>query len=64
MKNTRIQCLTHQKEQLQEINTNDIVILYVLKNNLQIITNSRLVTLKQNDIILINQNSDYQCKKK
>lgn len=63
MKNTRIQCLTHQKEQLQEINTINIVILYVLKNNLQIITNSRLVTLKQNDIILINQNSDYQCKK-
>ena len=59
----RIECLTHQKEQLQETNTNDIVILYVLKNNLQIIINSRPVTLKQNDIVLINQNSDYKCKK-
>lgn len=55
-----IVCTTH-RENIKEISCRDVIILYNVENILNVLVNDKHNVLKPNDVMIINQNSDYSC---
>lgn len=61
MENERIQCLIYKDKSIQEKLSRDVVIIYNLENSLSVNVNGKTSVLKENDLIVINLNSNYSC---
>ena len=61
MENERIQCVICRNKSIQEKAYRNIVIIYNLENSLSVTVNDKTSCLKENDVIVINMNSDYKC---
>ena len=61
MESERIQCWIYRDQSIQENLSRDVVIIYNLKNSLSVTVNGKTSCLKENDVIVINMNSNYVC---
>ena len=61
MESERIQCWIYRDQSIQENLSRDVVIIYNLENSLSVTVNGKTSCLKENDVIVINMNSNYVC---
>ena len=61
MESERIICAICRDKRIEEKASRDLVIIYNLENSLFVTVNGKVSCLKENDVIVINMNSEYMC---